>query len=145
MRRLYGDRPSRMNPYEPPTAALGEPVPPDDLTDAQQAVWTLVVDGLRRMCLLSAADTHTITAYVVVAEKLHRLGQRMTKEPDTVRNPANGLPMPNPVFNQWLRACSRMESLSNKLGLNPAARAALHARITTPAGAPATGAERLLR
>lgn len=68
------------------------------------------------MNLLHAPDAAVITAYVVIVEKLDRLRARMTSEPEVVRNPANGMPMPNPVFDQWLKACTKMESLATSSG-----------------------------
>lgn len=75
-----------------------------------------VTRQLRIMNLLHAPDAAVITAYVVIVEKLDRLRARMTSEPEVVRNPANGMPMPNPVFDQWLKACTKMESLATSSG-----------------------------
>lgn len=128
---LHGDKADRFNPDEP-TPGPGEPGVPEGLSDAQRVEWVKVTGWLRTMGMLHAADQPTILAYVVITEKLDRMRIKMTAEPETVRNPANGMPMPNPIFGQWLKAVTKMEALSNKLGLNPSARSGIQAKAAQP-------------
>lgn len=142
LRRLHGDKPDRFNLDEPTPLHGDEPVMPDALSEAQRAEWNRTTHHLRAMGMLHAADGPLILAYVVAVEKLDRLRIKMTTEPEVVRNPSNGMPMENPVFGQWLKTTSKMEALSNKLGLNPSARSGIRATIAKPAAVPVGGGDR---
>lgn len=135
---LHGDKANRFN-HDAPVPGPGEPDVPVGLSEAQAREWHKVTGWLRGMQMLHAADGSTILAYVVVTEKLTRLTKRMTDEPEIVRNPSNGLPMQNPVFDQWLKAVSKMETLSNKLGLNPSARSGIQTKATAATMPPSRG------
>ncbi|MGQ0774566.1 MAG: P27 family phage terminase small subunit [Pseudonocardiales bacterium] len=142
---LHGNtktHPNQINNDEPIPLAQ-EPDRPTDLTEAQLVVWDFTVSQLKGMKLLHRADQYALRALVIATERADKAGTDFSHQPLVVRNPANGVPMANPMMDLWLRLSAQHLRLATQFGLTPSARASI--RTTQAAAqAPQTQPGRLL-
>jgi P27 family predicted phage terminase small subunit len=145
LRRLHGDKPDRFN-HDEPTPPTDEPTRPETLTPRQVEIWDRVTADLRGMRLLHRADQDLLMQYVVAVERAEVAAIAFSTQPMTVRNPANGLPMSNPLIKDWMALSSHVRQLAAQFGLSPSSRSSIRVKdtqMTPPAPVSRSGVDRL--
>jgi P27 family predicted phage terminase small subunit len=130
VKRLHGTAPGRLNDEEP----VPDPAPPampEGFSETQRTLWVRVCEDLRFMGLLHRADTETITAYCVWADRHDQAQWAINKTGMLVRN-RDGEPVPNPLLKKAYEADQRRTTLARELGLTPSARATLRRTAAQP-------------
>lgn len=133
-----------MNTDEPLPAET-EPTRPGTLNERQVEVWDRVATDLRRMNLLHRADQDMLHQYVVAVERAEVAAATLSAQPLTVRNPANGMPMSNPMIKDFMALSSHVRQLATQFGLTPASRSGIRTKgaQATPAAPLTSGVDRL--
>lgn len=129
LKLLYGVQPNEHERAPKPEPSRREPDMPTDLSEREQALWRLVVDELRDMGQLTAADTHEIATYV----RTVALAERIKTELDgagamSTVNADTGVRHAHPLLQAYDRAAGRAHNLASGLGLNPHGRSLIIGR-----------------
>lgn len=121
LKLLMGAEPRRMV-VRNPTAPSGEPTPPEDLSEAERAVWDHLVEELRLMNMLSSADRIVLAELArmtVLAQKLHAT---LAAQSGYTVEGNNGFIHIHPVFTALNNAQRQVLSFTTALGLTPIGR-----------------------
>lgn len=132
LRLVEGARPDKVNQDEPQPLPV-EPDAPEEWTELGEAseqlqVWNRVVDQLRDMGILFAADTDSLVAYVE-AVVIHREASRQLSHPDATLTVlgAQGNQVKNPLLQIQRDAAAVIRAFAREFGLTPSARASVKA------------------
>lgn len=131
----------------------GKPRPPKSLTPRAAEHFRAIVRELEFLGVLTMADADVVAAYCRTWDRLEAAEEfiakaglvRITRGPSPGKDPATGEPLPGPVeaVDLWPqvavaeRAVEAMMRLSDRMGLNPSARARLRREPTLAPGVPA--------
>jgi P27 family predicted phage terminase small subunit len=124
LKLLHGEtRPSRVNPNEArPRDAL--PVPPEWLSDEVRAVWDRVVDELRHMRVVSAADTDALVVYCQAVVH-HREAAELVNREGLLLAGRDGGWVKHPAMQFVRDQAVLIKVMAGQFGLTPAARVGL--------------------
>lgn len=130
LRLVEGARPDKVNQDEPQPLPV-EPDAPEEWTELGEAseqlqVWNRVVDQLRDMGILFAADTDSLVAYVE-AVVIHRQASRQLDGANLLVTGAQGNLVKNPLLQIQRDAAAVIRAFAREFGLTPSARASVKA------------------
>jgi P27 family predicted phage terminase small subunit len=136
-----GHRPIRAEPE--PRAPVELPEPPDFLTEEARAEWFRIGEELRRLRLLTIADTRPLAAYCqsfgrwADAERAIKLmAERDPVTKGLMVKGSLGNPVQNPLCKIAANAARDMVRYAAEFGLTPAARARIAAGVDGGGEAP---------
>jgi len=129
---------SRHDRPEPkPEGELKQRPPPDDLTPAQQAIWTSRL-AWAPPGMLADLDYDAFASYVQLIDARDRIvtAQRKLDEGKTIPfmvRGKGGHPIVSPLFRELQRTIASMTRLAAELGFTPSARTRISVDTTVPA------------
>ena len=125
IRKLEGNPGKRPIPKDELTG-VGDPVPPEHLSEAQLALWHHIVRSLP-IGLLSQADEQCLER-MAVAWATYRETSKLINQAGLITRGQSGEPVRNPLLLIRQHAAGEMSDCAMVLGLSPLART----RLTAP-------------
>lgn len=101
---------------------LGEPEPPDWLSDEAAAEWARVAGPLASAGVLAQADRALLACYCEAWAEFVQARELLDRSGPLLRD-GDGNPYPNPCLAIRDKACERLLRLAGHFGLSPSARA----------------------
>jgi P27 family predicted phage terminase small subunit len=133
LKLLYGVDPNERERAPKPTPARREPDMPEQLSDRERTLWRLVVDELRDMGQLAAADTHEIAGYVRAVALAERIKAELDESSGmSSLNADTGVRHAHPLIAAYDRVLGRAHGLATGLGLNPHGRSLIVGKQAVP-------------
>lgn len=132
LRVLKGEtRPSRLG--NEPLGRLGEPVPPDDLSDAARAAWDAVVADLPPG-LATRSDGIALGNLAQAMAMLAQLSAMCASSPPLLRGTRSDREVvTNPAWRAWRVQSEGVRRWLIEFGLTPSSRAAMRHGMALPA------------
>lgn len=118
--RLVGSRHVYDRKNEP-EAVVGDPEPPDWLSDGACRQWLVMIERLRGMQVLSKGDREALAQFCCCWDQYERLEQACQTAEFLVAG--RGGMVANPIFGLRDRAWDRVLKMGREFGYTPAARA----------------------
>lgn len=115
-----------------PKPGRREPEPMPWFTEEQRIIWDEVTVELREMGMLTNADRYEIAAYVALVSHLNRAIDQLNACGEYTLETEKST-IVHPLLIAVDRLTARAHQLARHLGLNPAARSAIHGRSTVKA------------